>query len=65
MKKSVCILDYKTRNIQSLMNIFNKLTIPYKYSNNKNDIINSIHLVLPGVGSFGVAYKNALQFPPM
>jgi len=65
MKKSVCILDYKTGNVQSLINIFNKLMIPYKYSNNKSDIINSTHLVLPGVGSFGVAYKNALKFLPM
>jgi glutamine amidotransferase len=65
MKKSICILDYKTGNIQSLMNIFNKLMIPYKYSNNKKDIINSTHLVLPGVGSFDVAYKNAMKFLPM
>ena len=65
MKKSICILDYKTGNIQSLMNIFNKLMIPYKYSNNKKDIINYTHLVLPGVGSFDVAYKNAMKFLPM
>jgi len=63
--KNVCILDYGTGNIHSLKNILNKLSIPHKYSNKIKDIQNATHLILPGVGAFDVAYKNANKFLPM
>jgi glutamine amidotransferase len=63
--KNICILDYGTGNIYSLKNILSKLSIPYKYSNNVKDIQNATHLILPGVGAFDVAYKNAKKFLPM
>jgi glutamine amidotransferase len=63
--KNICILDYGTGNIYSLKNILSKLSIPYKYSNNAKDIQNATHLILPGVGAFDVAYKNAKKFLPM
>ena len=63
--ENICILDYGTGNIHSLMNILSKLSISYKYSNKKKDIQNATHLILPGVGAFDVAYKNAIKFLPM
>jgi glutamine amidotransferase len=63
--KNVCILDYKTGNIQSLKNILYKLNIEYKYSNDLKDIYNASHLILPGVGSFDVAYKKAKKYLPI
>jgi len=63
--KNVCILDYGTGNIHSLKNILSKLSITYKYSNKIKDIQNATHLILPGVGAFDVAYKNANKFLPM
>lgn len=63
--KNVCILDYGTGNIHSLTNILDKLSIPHKYSNKIKDIQNATHLILPGVGAFDVAYKNANKFLPM
>lgn len=63
--ENICILDYGTGNIQSLKNILSKLSISYKYSNKIKDIQNATHLILPGVGAFDVAYKNANKFLPM
>jgi len=63
--EKICILDYGTGNIHSLINILSKLSISYKYSNKKKDIQNATHLILPGVGAFDVAYKNAIKFLPM
>jgi glutamine amidotransferase len=63
--KNICILDYGTGNIHSLKNILSKLSVPYKYSNKIKDIQNATHLILPGVGAFDVAYKNANKFLPI
>jgi imidazole glycerol-phosphate synthase subunit HisH len=63
--ENICILDYGTGNIHSLKNILSKLSIPFKYSNKVKDIKNATHLILPGVGAFDVAYKNANTFLPM
>ena len=63
--ENICILDYGTGNIHSLMNILSNLSISYKYSNKKKDIQNASHLILPGVGAFDTAYKKAIKFLPM
>jgi glutamine amidotransferase len=63
--KKICILDYETGNTQSLKNILDKLNIKYKYSNSEKDICNSSHLILPGVGSFDIAYQKAIKYLPM
>jgi glutamine amidotransferase len=63
--ENVCILDYGTGNIHSLKNILSKLSIAHKYSNKIKDIQNATHLILPGVGAFDIAYKNANKFLPM
>jgi glutamine amidotransferase len=63
--KNICILDYGTGNIQSLKNILDKLKIKYKHSNSEKDIRYASHLILPGVGSFDVAYKKAIKYLPI
>jgi len=52
---NVCILDYGSGNVGSVYNLINYLNVNVKVTNNKKDIINSSHVILPGVGSFGTS----------
>jgi glutamine amidotransferase len=52
----VCILDYGSGNVKSVKNAFAQFASCI-VSNDKRDILNASHLVLPGVGS----YKNSMQ----
>ena len=54
-KKKICIIDFDTGNIGSVSNLLEKLKINYCVSNKDEDIKNSTHLILPGVGSFSKA----------
>ena len=51
----VCILDYGSGNVNSVYNILEYMKYPAVISNNKNQIMKSTHIILPGVGSFGSA----------
>ena len=53
---NVCILDYGSGNVRSVLNAFSSLA-NCRISNNIKDIQNSSHLILPGVGS----YKNSMR----
>ncbi len=53
--KKVCIIDFDTGNIGSVSNLLEKLNINFCISNKDDDIKNSTHLILPGVGSFSRA----------
>ena len=50
MKKKVTIIDYGVGNTKSLKMVFNKLDIDAILTSDKDDIINSKYIVLPGVG---------------
>lgn len=52
MKKLVLILDYGSGNVKSVLNICKYLDDNSLISNNIEDIKNSSHIILPGVGSF-------------
>ena len=52
MKKQLLILDYGSGNVKSVLNICKYLDDSSLISNNKKDIKNSSHIILPGVGSF-------------
>ena len=52
MKKILLILDYGSGNVKSVLNICKYLDDSSLISNNKKDIKNSSHIILPGVGSF-------------
>jgi glutamine amidotransferase len=53
---NVCILDYGSGNVKSVLNAFSKVA-NCKVSNSIEDIASASHLVLPGVG----AYKLSMQ----
>ena len=46
------IIDYGLGNINSFINIFNKLNIPVKRACTVEDLKNTSKIILPGVGSF-------------
>jgi glutamine amidotransferase len=48
----VCILDYGSGNVKSVLNSILRLGYLAEISNNPSVIRNATHLVLPGVGSF-------------
>jgi len=54
---SVCILDYGSGNVKSVLNSLLRLGYTAKISNNPSNIRNASHLVLPGVGSFEISMK--------
>jgi len=53
--KSVTVLDYGLGNILSVKRAVEFNSYNCKVSNSKEDIINSSHLIIPGVGSFSNA----------
>lgn len=49
----VCILDYGSGNVQSVMNLVSTITPSVCISNEPDTIKSASHLILPGVGAFG------------
>lgn len=62
--KSICILDYGSGNVKSVYNIVTHLGYKAKISNFKKDIIDSSHIILPGVGSFGSSMEKISKSIP-
>ena len=56
-EKKVTIIDYGVGNTKSLKMVFNKLDIDAILTSDKDDIINSKYIVLPGVGAFVMQWK--------
>jgi glutamine amidotransferase len=52
MKKKICIIDYNSGNQKSLYNLIDYLGYDVCLSRREQDINNSTHLLLPGVGSY-------------
>ena len=52
---NVCILDYGSGNVRSVYNLMLQLTRDVLVSNEPGAIMNATHLILPGVGAFGVS----------
>ena len=55
MEKKICILDYGTGNLLSIERAIEKLGQKVTVSNDHDIILNSTHIILPGVGAFGKA----------
>jgi imidazole glycerol-phosphate synthase subunit HisH len=55
---SVTIIDYGMGNVRSVAKAIELLGEDVKISNDKNDIENATHLILPGVGAFKDGMKN-------
>tara|TARA_E500000331_G_C17123444_1_gene654893 strand:+ start:110 stop:745 length:636 start_codon:yes stop_codon:yes gene_type:complete len=58
MLKKIAILNYGTGNLQSIINVLNKLNLSYVITKSRNKIIGSDHVILPGVGNFSYVMKN-------
>jgi len=56
--KQICIIDYKLGNIASIFNSIKDLTSNVIVSDKENDLKNSSHIILPGVGSFKAGMQN-------
>jgi len=56
--KLICIVDYGLGNLQSISNAINKVGFQYKITSDVELLKNSDGIILPGVGSFGVAMQN-------
>ena len=57
MKKNICILDYGSGNVGSVKNLLDHLNYNSQVSNDTNQIKNSTHIILPGVGAFGASMQ--------
>ncbi len=57
MKQKIVILDYGSGNVKSVANSLDYLNINFSISNNDADLDNSTHIILPGVGSYGVSME--------
>src|SRR3990167_5587094 len=65
LDKKVCILDYGSGNIKSVLNIFYSITSDVKVSNAERDILDATHLVLPGVGAFASSMQKIHERLPI
>lgn len=54
----ITIIDYGMGNLKSVENALHLLEIDCKITNDKNDILNSKGIILPGVGAFPDAINN-------
>lgn len=62
--KSICLLDYGSGNVKSVYNILDFLGYNVKITNSSDDIKNSTHIILPGVGAFGASMKKIMDTIP-
>ncbi len=53
----ITLIDYGLGNIKAFENIYKRLSVPVKIAKKKNELLDSSHLILPGVGSFDWAMK--------
>ena len=65
MKKNICILNYGSGNVKSVENLINYLGYNVKVSNQIIDIKNASHIILPGVGAYGVAMEKIKKNIPL
>lgn len=56
--KPIVIVDYGMGNIYSVQSALNYIGVESVYTNDSSIILNSDHILLPGVGSFHVAMDN-------
>ncbi|MDA7653333.1 imidazole glycerol phosphate synthase subunit HisH [bacterium] len=63
--KKICILNYGSGNVGSIKNLLDYLGHNAIISNNKEDIRNSSHIILPGVGSFGSSVNKIKENIPL
>ena len=63
--RSVCILDYGSGNVGSVLNMLQFLKYNCFVSNDPENIKKSSHIILPGVGSYGASMEKIKQSIPL
>ena len=58
----ISIIDYEIGNVKSIINAFRKIGIEPLLTNNREIILNSDGLILPGVGAFAHGMKNLQKY---
>lgn len=58
----IAIIDYEIGNVKSIINAFKKIGIEPILTNERETIINSDGLILPGVGAFSQGMKNLQKY---
>ena len=54
----IVIIDYKTANLGSLVNIFKRLGLRARVAEKPNELVGAERIVLPGVGHFDTCARN-------
>ncbi|MDR0930694.1 MAG: imidazole glycerol phosphate synthase subunit HisH [Clostridiales bacterium] len=54
----IAIIDYNVGNVKSVLNACKRLGVTAVLTNSADEIVAADGVILPGVGSFGVAMKN-------
>lgn len=62
---NVCILDYGSGNVKSVLNLFASVAPHIVVSNEPEEIRQATHIILPGVGAFGAAMRKIRERLPM
>ena len=60
--KNIVVIDYGIGNVKSMMNALDGLNVSTLLTNNKQKILNSDGLILPGVGAFGKGMENLEKY---
>jgi len=55
------IVNHGSGNIQAIVNIYNRLNVPYKIIEDPAELSKADRLILPGVGSFDATMKQLLE----
>ena len=53
----IAVIDYGAGNLHSVKNALVSLGAESKITSDKDEILSSSHIILPGVGAFGDAMK--------
>lgn len=61
----VCILDYGSGNVRSVLNLVSTITPSVRISNSPDVIRAASHLILPGVGAFGASMARVRSHIPL
>jgi glutamine amidotransferase len=54
----IVIVDYRTANVGSMLNMFKKIGVPARVASNPGELDGATKLVLPGIGHFDTCAKN-------
>lgn len=55
MTQKISVIDYDIGNVYSVCNALRAIDLNVSLTSDKNEIMNSSHVILPGVGAFGKA----------